>query len=83
MLYDLWKFAASFVGMAALDFVWARYTYHLVKKNPCAAGVYSSLIVLLNGVCTIMYVDDPHLLIAAVLGAFVGTVIAVAQEQRS
>lgn len=74
---------ASFFVMVVLDFVWARYTYHLMKKHPSIAGAYASAIVLLTGVCTIMYVNNNTLLIAAALGAFVGTFIAVIHERRS
>lgn len=71
------KFVLAFMSMAALDFVWARYTRYVVSRDAMRAGGYAAGIALLAGVTTILYVNDPWLLLATGSGAFVGTVVAM------
>jgi hypothetical protein len=65
----------AFFAMAALDFVFARYTITLIKKHIYVAGAYASVILLLNATVTLAYVYNPIMMIPAAAGAFVGTVI--------
>ena len=71
------KWVLAFVLMALVDFVWAKYTEHITKKNAVGASLYSTVIVMFNGVVTIGFVADHTLLIPTVLGAFAGTYIGV------
>lgn len=68
--------------MAALDFVWARYTFAMSKKQPFKAGGYASGIILLSGLTAIGYVSDHWMLLPAMAGAFLGTVLAVKLEKK-
>lgn len=65
-----------FVVYMAIDFVWARYTHHMMVKNAKTAGFLAAVIVLLAGVGTIGFTTDHWLLIPAMAGAFAGTWIA-------
>jgi hypothetical protein len=69
----IWQIPLAFLGMVALDFVWARYTINLIKKNPAKSGGYAATIMLLNGIVTLTYVHDPWMILPAAAGAFVGT----------
>lgn len=69
--------AIVFVLMCALDFVWALYVKAIAADRAGAGAGLSGAIVLLNGVVTIMYVDDPWMLIPTVAGAMVGTWLAI------
>lgn len=68
---------AVFAAVAALDFVWAKYTYAITTKRATLAGFYGAVVFLLSGVATLGYVASPWLLLPAVAGAFVGTYAAV------
>lgn len=72
----IWYVIACFVAMAALDFVWARYTASIAEKRRVPAALYASLITLFNGTL-ILSLKNPWMMIPAVLGAFVGTFFGV------
>lgn len=68
-----------FVVYLAIDFVWARYTKHVMAKNAMTAGFLSAAIIFLNGLGTISFTSDHWMLIPAALGAFVGTWVATCE----
>jgi hypothetical protein len=67
------KFIAVMFAMMAADICWAMYFIEVDKRRPIAAGVWGSTIILFGAFTTVHYVEDHRLLIAAVLGAFIGT----------
>ena len=77
MLETALQSALAFCSVAALDFVWAKYTYAMTGRRPVAAGFYASAIFALGGVAVLSYAANPWMLVPAVLGAFVGTWAAV------
>ena len=72
-----WLWIGSFFFMIALDYIWAMYTIYLVAKRPALAGLFASGIMLVNSFLTLGYVNDPTLIMPLMLGAFVGTFLAV------
>lgn len=66
-----------FAAMAALDFVWARYSVACAHRRPLAAAAYAALIVVFNGPVVISYVDNHWLLAPAIAGAFFGTWVSL------
>ena len=66
-----------FILLVVTDFVWARYTQTVTQDRPYAAAIYTAFIILCGGVSTISYVNDPRLLLPAVLGGMAGTIIAM------
>lgn len=74
--------ALAFGAVAALDFVWAKYTYAMTARQPWLAGTYAGAIFALGGVAAISYVANPWMLIPSVAGAFVGTWVAVRSAGR-
>lgn len=67
------KWAVIFVIMALVDYVYARYTYHIAEGNAPQSAIFSMAIIVLGGFGIITYTTDPWLLIPAALGAGWGT----------
>ena len=76
------KAAIVFASMFALDFVWAKYTFAMTEKRSFLSGNLAGLIILLSGIATIGYVEDPWMLIPAAMGAWLGTVVAVEMKKQ-
>lgn len=60
-------------SMIAADICWALYFIKVSERKSVQAGIWGSSIVLFGAITTVGYVNDPTLLVAAVLGAFIGT----------
>lgn len=67
------KFITVMFAMIIADVCWAQYFIKVSERKALAAGSYGSVIVFLGAVSTVNYVHDSTLLIAAVLGAFIGS----------
>ncbi len=76
-----YEFAVSFavvaVGMAFCDAFWTMYVTQANERRAQAAGFSSIMIVLINSYVVLEYVHDRRLVIAAALGAYVGTVVPI------
>jgi hypothetical protein len=53
------------------------------RKKSLPAGIWSALIVVFGIFTTINYVDDRSLVMAAIIGAFIGTFLAVEIKRRA
>lgn len=82
MLATLMQGAAVLVGMTILDFVWARYTAACAEKKAMLASLNASGIMILNGLVTIVYVNEPRMIVPAVVGAFIGTYLSIWMSNR-
>lgn len=71
------KWVLVFTATVIADFIWARWSAECAAKRASSAAVYGGLIIVCSGFVTVEYVNDHWLLIPAVLGAGVGTYIAV------
>lgn len=71
------QFALVFVSLVAVDVCWTLYIAEVNARNAVKAATWSALIMLCGAFATISFVHDKRLLIAAILGAWVGTYIAV------
>jgi hypothetical protein len=71
----IWQVILAFLGMVALDYVWARYVLTLTKKRIIVGSSYAAGIMLLNGMVTLTYVSNPWMILPAAAGAFIGTYI--------
>lgn len=67
----------AFLAMVALDFVWVFYTRSVVKKAEFRAALWAGGITLLNGISVLLYANDWRTIPPAVLGAAVGTWLAM------
>lgn len=67
------KFLLVMLSMILADVCWTMYFVEVEKRNPIPAGLWGSSILLFGAFTTVHYVNDHRLLVAAVLGAFLGT----------
>jgi len=71
------KWVLVFGGLAAVDFVWARYNVACAERRPATAGAYAAIIIAVSGATAVGYINDPVLLAPAALGAFAGTYLSL------
>jgi hypothetical protein len=71
-----------FLAVLAMDFVWALYAKAIQRHAVIAASSWAGAIIVFSGLSQIAYVNDPILLIPAVLGAVVGTAAAMKWSHR-
>lgn len=66
-----------FTAVAVLDFLWASYVVHTASKNAMKSALYAMFMYLLGPLVVLTYIENRWTLIAAALGAFVGTYYTV------
>lgn len=72
----------TFLLMVALDFMWAYYTMYTSSRKAFGASFSATSIMVLTGLVTVLYVNDPYLIPVVGAGAFVGTYSAIWWEVR-
>lgn len=73
----MFLFLASFALAFLMDVVWASYVGSIAAGHPGRASVGSALIVALGGLNVLVFVRSPWSVLAACMGAFCGTYVAV------
>lgn len=76
------QFVLVMLAVALLDACWTFYIAAVAKKTPGRAAMWSSLIMLFGAFVALSYVQRPILVLAAGIGAFVGTYIATLIASR-
>ena len=71
------KAALVFLAVAVSDALWAAWMTAVAAHQPGLAGLTSAGLVVAGAYVTVAYVRDRRYLVPAVLGAFVGTYLAV------
>ena len=66
-------FLGVMVAMIVADVCWTYYFIKVEERKAIAAGIWSSLITISGSFITTSYVEDKSLIVAAVIGAFIGT----------
>lgn len=77
------KFALVAGLMALVDMCWAKYTLAMQDKHPMRSGLWSVGILLCGAFVTVNYVGDKSLILAAALGAFIGTYYTVRHSKKA
>jgi hypothetical protein len=72
MTYIL-TFLGVMVAMIIADICWTYYFIKVEERKALAAGIWSSFIIISGSFITTSYVHDRSLVLAAVIGAFIGT----------
>ena len=75
-------FLGVMIAMILADVCWTYYFIKVEERKAIAAGIWSSLIIVASSFITTSYVEDRSLIIAAVLGAFIGTTGAVYLKKK-
>ena len=76
------KFLLVTISMFLADVCWTMYFIEVEKRRPTPAGLWGAAILLFGAVVTLNYVDDHRLLIAAVLGSFLGVWVTVYYKKK-
>jgi hypothetical protein len=76
------KFLGVMLAMTLADICWTYYFIKVEERKSLAAGMWSALIIVFGMFSIINYVDDRTLTVAAIIGAFLGTFIAVEVKRR-
>jgi hypothetical protein len=71
------KFLIVLVSVGIADVGYVYYVLNVTARRPLRAGLWSMLVMGLYANSTINYVGDNTLLIAALLGGFLGTFFSV------
>ena len=66
-------FLGVMVAMIIADVCWTYYFIKVEERKAIPAGVWSALIIVASAFITTSYVEDRSLVVAAVIGAFLGT----------
>ena len=75
-------FLGVMVAMILADVCWTYYFIKVEERKAISAGIWSALIIVASSFITTSYVEDRSLIIAAVLGAFIGTAGAVYLKKK-
>lgn len=76
------EFFLVMIAMICVDVCWTFYFIKVEERKSMLAGVWSSLIMLIGAFVTINYIGDKKLLLAAIIGAFIGTAGSVEYKKR-
>lgn len=76
------KALGVFLSMTIVDFSWAVYVKAVADERIVLAGVYAMVIVFFGAFTAISYVEDKWMLVPAMAGAFVGTLMSIAFTKR-
>jgi hypothetical protein len=71
-----------FAAVVLLDFIWVYCVAAVAEKRLWPAAFSSAAWFIVAGFVTIEYVNNPILLSAAAMGAFIGTIFAILWEKR-
>jgi len=76
------KFILVLIATIAIDYAYVAYTKRIVANKAVPAGVYAAIIYALNSFVVISFVKEPIIILAAIIGTFFGTILAVRLEER-
>lgn len=81
MSYAL-QFAGVFLAMTVADICWTYYFIKIEERKSVAAGLWGAGIYLCGAFTVMSYMQDRSLIIAAILGSFIGTWGTVEYKKR-
>lgn len=75
------KFLSVMLSMIVADAAWTYYFIKVEERKSVPAGLWASAITLAGAFVTVNYVSDRTLLIAALIGSFLGTYLSVERNK--
>ncbi len=78
----IFKFVLVMVSAIMADICWTKYMLGVSEKAPFKAAFWSAMIIAIGGFMVISYTQNHLLVVAAMLGAFIGTFLAVYREKQ-
>lgn len=76
------QFILVMLALIVADICWTMYFIETANKHPVKAGIWSALIMLSGSFATVSFVNDKRFIIAAMLGAFIGTYATIKWIKR-
>ena len=76
------KFILVALATGFCDVCWVKYFHGVEDGNPLKAGLWAVGLIVLGALSIEGYVSDSSLIIAAGIGAFIGTYITVAHKNH-
>lgn len=78
VLYGFYgKVVAVFIATVVSDFIWAKYMVAIADRRDVVAANWAVLVIAIGAFLVVSYVEDRRLIIPAVIGAWIGTYLAV------
>lgn len=65
------------IAMAATDFFYTRWMISVKNSEPTEAGISAAVLIACTAFVTTSYVKDKKMVIFAMIGAFIGTIVAM------
>jgi hypothetical protein len=76
------KFIGVAISVGLADVCWVKYFHGIEEGQPLKAGIWAVGLIVLGALSVEGYVSDSSLIIAAGLGAFIGTYITVEHKNK-
>tara|TARA_R110000868_G_scaffold213357_2_gene463396 strand:- start:65 stop:322 length:258 start_codon:yes stop_codon:yes gene_type:complete len=70
------------VAMFLADVCWAYYFINISERKSSSAGIWAVLIYMFGAFTVTSYMNDKTLIIAALIGSFLGTYCSVEYKKR-
>jgi uncharacterized protein YqgC (DUF456 family) len=70
-------FVLVVLALTLADICWTMYFTETANKHATKAATWSALIILCGSFATVSFVHDKRLIVAAMIGAFLGTYITI------
>jgi hypothetical protein len=67
------KFISVIISVSIADIAWTYYFIKVEQRKALAAGIWSSLIVIIGAFTVTNYISDKTFIIAGIIGTFIGT----------
>ncbi len=74
---EILRFIITVIIMAVAEMCCTMYIIATEKRQALAAATYCALIVSFSTLLTLNYVDDKKMIVATIVGAFLGTFITI------
>lgn len=76
------QFILVMLALILADICWTMYFTETANKHAVKAGIWSALIMLSGSYATVSFVNDKRFIVAAMLGAFIGTYATIKWIKR-
>ena len=70
------------IAMAFVDVCWTLYFINLVERRAHAAALWSTMIILITAFIFTIYIKDAIYIMAASIGAYIGTLGTITWEKK-
>lgn len=76
------KFIGVMFAMTLADICWTYYFIKIEERKSIAAGIWACLIYIFGAFTVTSYIEDRSLIIAAIIGSFIGTAGTIEYKKR-